>query len=112
MKHDEAQIGLPIAASAGFFAAATPMPRSIIRVALYVLQFFGLFWLARHLTRRGLRIICYHGFAVTDEYKYRSTLFIRDELFRRRINYLSRQSRNHTGKFRQTLSSAVRAIFG
>jgi hypothetical protein len=36
VKHDEAQIGLPIAASAGLFAAATPMPRSIIRVALSI----------------------------------------------------------------------------
>ena len=35
-----------------------------------------------------MRIICYHGFAVTDEYKCRRMLFIRDELFRRRINYL------------------------
>jgi peptidoglycan/xylan/chitin deacetylase (PgdA/CDA1 family) len=50
----------------------------------------GLFRLARYITRDGLRIICYHGFAVADEYKYRSKLFIRDELFRRRIAYLQR----------------------
>jgi peptidoglycan/xylan/chitin deacetylase (PgdA/CDA1 family) len=37
-----------------------------------------------------LRIICYHGFAVAEEYKFRSTLFIRDELFRKRIRYLKR----------------------
>ena len=40
------------------------------------------------MTRDGLRIICYHGVAVAEEYKYRSRLFIRKELFRRRIEYL------------------------
>lgn len=90
MKQNAAQIGLPLAASLGLFAAATPVPRSVIRIALHFMQFFGLFRLARYLTRHGLRIICYHGFAVADEYKYRSTLFIRDELFRRRIDYLKR----------------------
>jgi peptidoglycan/xylan/chitin deacetylase (PgdA/CDA1 family) len=90
MKHEAAQIGLPLATSLGLFAAANSIPRPIIRVALYVMQFLGLFRLARCLTRRGLRIICYHGFAVAEEYKWRSTLFIRGELFRRRIDYLKR----------------------
>src|SRR5215469_1567915 len=90
MKQNAAQIGLPLAASLGLFAAATPVPRSVIRIALHFMQFFGLFRLARYLTRHGLRIICYHGFAVADEYRYRSTLFIRDDLFRRRIDYLKR----------------------
>jgi peptidoglycan/xylan/chitin deacetylase (PgdA/CDA1 family) len=67
-----------------------PIPRSIIRFALYLIKYMGLFRVARYLTRRGLRIVCYHGFAVAEEYKYRSTLFIRDEFFRTRIDYLKR----------------------
>jgi peptidoglycan/xylan/chitin deacetylase (PgdA/CDA1 family) len=55
------------------------------------MKFLGLFRLARHVTGHGLRIICYHGFAVADEYKYRSTLFIRDDFFRKRVEYLRRE---------------------
>jgi peptidoglycan/xylan/chitin deacetylase (PgdA/CDA1 family) len=91
MRHDVAQAGLPLAESFGLLAGATSMRRSMIRCALHLCDFLGLFRLARYLTRDGLRIICYHGFAVADEYKYRSTLFIKEELFRRRIEYLKRE---------------------
>jgi peptidoglycan/xylan/chitin deacetylase (PgdA/CDA1 family) len=67
------------------------IPRPVIRAALYGIRFLGLFRVARYLTRGGLRIICYHGFALADEHKYRSTLFIKAELFRRRLNFLKRQ---------------------
>src|SRR5438132_7107803 len=91
MKHEAAQVGLPLAINVGLFAAATPIPRSIIRFALYLMKFSGLFRLARHLTRHGLRIVCYHGFAVAEEYKYRKTLFIREDFFRKRVEYLRRE---------------------
>ncbi len=91
MKQDAAQAGLPLAICIGLFAAAAPIPRSLIRFALYLMKFLGLFRLARRVTRHGLRIICYHGFAVGEEYKYRSTLFIRDDFFRRRVEYLRRE---------------------
>jgi peptidoglycan/xylan/chitin deacetylase (PgdA/CDA1 family) len=55
------------------------------------MKFLGLFRLARHVTRHGLRIICYHGFAVAEEHKFRSTLFIRDDFFRKRMEYLRRE---------------------
>jgi peptidoglycan/xylan/chitin deacetylase (PgdA/CDA1 family) len=55
------------------------------------MRFLGFFRLARHVTRHGLRIICYHGFAIAEEYKYRSTLFIRDDFFRKRVEYLRRE---------------------
>jgi peptidoglycan/xylan/chitin deacetylase (PgdA/CDA1 family) len=55
------------------------------------MKLFGLFSIARYITRNGLRIICYHGFAVAEEYKFRGRLFIRKELFRRRIEYLQRK---------------------
>jgi len=91
MKHDAALVGLPLALCIGLFTTAAPIPRSIIRFALYLMKFLGLFRLARHVTRHGLRIICYHGFAVAEEYKYRSTLFIRDDFFRKRVEYLRRE---------------------
>src|ERR1700751_511898 len=91
MKHDAALVGPPLAICIGLFATAVPIPRSIIRLALYLMKFLGLFRLARHVTGLGLRIICYHGFAVAEEYKYRSTLFIRADFFRRRVEYLKRQ---------------------
>jgi peptidoglycan/xylan/chitin deacetylase (PgdA/CDA1 family)/SAM-dependent methyltransferase len=65
--------------------------RRVIRFALTLAKCFGLFRAARYLTRDGLRILCYHGFAVAEEYEYRSRLFIRRELFRRRIEYLQRE---------------------
>ena len=48
----------------------------------------GLFHLSRHLTRRGLRILCYHGFAVGDEGAFRPLLFISPETFERRLRML------------------------
>ena len=91
MKHDSALVGLPLAICIGLFASAAPISRSIIRLVLYLMKFLGLFRLARHVTGHGLRIICYHGFAVAEEYKYRSTLFIRDDFFRKRVEYLRRE---------------------
>jgi peptidoglycan/xylan/chitin deacetylase (PgdA/CDA1 family) len=91
MKHHAALVGLPLAVSMGLFATAASIPRPIIKFALYLMKFLGLFRLARHVTRHGLRIICYHGFAVGEEYKYRSTLFIRDDFFRKRVEYLRRE---------------------
>jgi peptidoglycan/xylan/chitin deacetylase (PgdA/CDA1 family) len=91
MKHEAAQVGPPLAIYTGFLASATRIPRSIIRFTLYLMKYSGFFRLARHITRRGLRIICYHGLAVADEYEYRSTLFIRDVFFRRRIEHLKRE---------------------
>ena len=91
MKHDAALGGPPLAICIGLFATGAPVSRSIIRFALYLMKFLGLFRLARHVTRHGLRIICYHGFAVAEEYKYRRTLFIRDDFFRSRMEYLRRE---------------------
>src|SRR6516164_8282785 len=75
----------------GLFVGQVSIPLTILRSALIVAKFFGLFQIARYMTNDGLRIICYHGIAVAEEYKYRSRLFIRKELFRRRIEYLRRK---------------------
>src|SRR5437868_9948535 len=91
MKHNVSQVGLTLATCIGLFVAAPPIPRSVIRLVLYLAKYLGLFRLARRLTGCGLRIICYHGFAVAEEYKYRSTLFVREEFFRKRVEYLKRE---------------------
>jgi peptidoglycan/xylan/chitin deacetylase (PgdA/CDA1 family) len=48
----------------------------------------GLFWIARRLTRSGLRILCYHGFALEDESSFHPKLFITAETFKKRLRYL------------------------
>jgi len=88
MKHDFMRTGLPVAPLLGLFAGRISLPPAILRSLLVVVKFLGLFRVARYMTRDGLRIICYHGVAVAEEYKYRSRLFVRKELFRRRIEYL------------------------
>jgi peptidoglycan/xylan/chitin deacetylase (PgdA/CDA1 family) len=91
MKHDWARMGPPLASAIGLFAGTLPIQRLIMLCGLHILNILGVFKVARYLTRSGLRIICYHGFAIAEEYKYRGTLFIRDELFRRRMKYLQRK---------------------
>lgn len=90
MKSSVLQTALPFASTVGLLAHGAPIPRSVIRAVLYIMRFLGLFRVGRYLTRGGLRIICYHGFALADEHRYRSTLFIKPELFRRRLQYLKR----------------------
>jgi len=54
-----------------------------------VSRFAGLFRLARRLTRRRLRILCYHGFATGDVLEFRPGLFISPETFERRLSFLA-----------------------
>src|SRR6266852_3820644 len=70
MKHDLIRFGLAITSALGLFAGKTPIGPAIFRCALRVIKLLGLFSLARYVTRDGLRIICYHGFAVAEEYKF------------------------------------------
>jgi len=57
-------------------------------VLLKVSKLLGLFWIARRITRRRLRILCYHGFELKDESQFRPKLFIRCDTFRNRLDYL------------------------
>ena len=91
MKNDFMRLGLRLAPLLCLFAGQVSIPPTILRSALIVAKFIGLFQIARYMTHDGLRIICYHGIAVAEEYKYKSRLFIRKELFRRRIEYLRRK---------------------
>jgi len=64
--------------------------RSAKLLLLYVARTLGLFRLARLVTRRELRILCYHGFQLADEASFRPQLFISRESFERRIAALRR----------------------
>jgi len=50
---------------------------------------FGLFGLARRLTRSRLRILCYHGFVLDDEDRFRGSLFVSRNFLERRMRYLA-----------------------
>jgi peptidoglycan/xylan/chitin deacetylase (PgdA/CDA1 family)/SAM-dependent methyltransferase len=91
MKRDLVRFAVPLDNCRSLFGGSAPTAREAIRFALTLAKCLRLFRLARYLTRGGLRILCYHGFAVAEEYKYRGRLFIRRELFRRRIEYLQRE---------------------
>lgn len=57
---------------------------------LWVCRRLGLFLAARWLTRRQLRILCYHGFAFGDEASFRPKLFISPQRFEERLAALRR----------------------
>lgn len=60
-----------------------------IKLGLYhACKWLGLFAIASVLTKRGLRILCYHGFALSDESSFRPKLFIEPDTFRKRMRHL------------------------
>lgn len=48
-------------------------------------KFSGLFLLSRYCMRRKLLILCFHGFELDDESRFRPKLFMRPEVFRGRL---------------------------
>ena len=64
---------------------------TIRSLALYAFRAVGGFALAQILTRSQLRILCYHGFAVGDEYKVAPQMFMRGQTFDRRMAILKRR---------------------
>ncbi|PLK26331.1 polysaccharide deacetylase family protein [Novosphingobium sp. TH158] len=67
------------------------MKRALIRTAYRIGKLAGLFALARRITRRRLRILCYHGFTLDDEAAFRPSLFISGETFARRMRTIARK---------------------
>ena len=61
------------------------------QVLLHASKWLGLFRLARLLGPPGLRILCYHGFAMDDEAAFRPKLFIRPATFEERLRFLSKK---------------------
>lgn len=64
--------------------------RCIKRHVYRACKAIGLFRLARRATRRGLRILCYHGFSVFDEHDFLPRTFIRAQTFEKRLAYLKK----------------------
>ncbi len=61
------------------------------QLLLHVSKWLGLFSVARLLSPPGVRILCYHGFAMDDEASFRPKLFIRPSTFERRLRFLSQK---------------------
>jgi peptidoglycan/xylan/chitin deacetylase (PgdA/CDA1 family) len=62
---------------------------SLKRLFLRFSKSLGLFELARTIQRRGVRILCYHGFAIDDEALFRPKLFILRSTFEKRLLFLA-----------------------
>jgi peptidoglycan/xylan/chitin deacetylase (PgdA/CDA1 family) len=63
-----------------------------VKTAIYALaKRTGLFALARRLTRKQLRILCYHGTSMRDESAFRPGLFIDPDVFEKRLQTLRDQ---------------------
>jgi len=60
------------------------------RALLYIARALGAFRLSRRLTRHELRILCYHGFSVGNEFLRLPGMFMRAETFARRMAILER----------------------
>lgn len=59
-------------------------------VLLTVIRWFGLFSLAKIITARRPRILCYHGIAVDDEYQFSPGVFMRSDTFARRMALIAK----------------------
>lgn len=64
--------------------------RNVKLAILFVCKVAGLFRLSRWMTRGYLKILCYHGFELVDESRFRSKLFIKSEQFDRRLETIKR----------------------
>jgi peptidoglycan/xylan/chitin deacetylase (PgdA/CDA1 family) len=77
-----------------------------LKVALlHAMKLLGGFAIARHVTRGGLRIICWHSVACADEHLFRPSIFITPLELRRRVAWLK-----HRGLPILALDEAVRRL--
>jgi len=60
-------------------------------LALYVARTLGVFAVAQYLTRKRLRILCYHGLSIGDEHEVVPYMFMRKETFERRMQILKKR---------------------
>jgi peptidoglycan/xylan/chitin deacetylase (PgdA/CDA1 family) len=61
------------------------------RILFHSIKLLGGFAIAQRLTRGQLRILCYHGFSVTDEHVLDPYVFMRPQTFERRMRILRRR---------------------
>jgi peptidoglycan/xylan/chitin deacetylase (PgdA/CDA1 family) len=71
------------------FIAGDRVHRAAKRALFHVARAVGLFRLTRRLTRKGLRILCYHGVAMDDEAQFSPHTFITPETLRERLDFLA-----------------------
>jgi peptidoglycan/xylan/chitin deacetylase (PgdA/CDA1 family) len=64
--------------------------RNLKLSVLFTCKTLGIFRIARWLTRRRLRILCYHGFAIGDQAAFRPKMFMTSEKFEKRLEWLRR----------------------
>ncbi len=66
------------------------MTARTLKIGLLILcKWCGLFALARLCTRSRLRVLCYHGFAETDEDAWAGGIMMRPDTFARRLRFLA-----------------------
>ena len=58
------------------------------RVLFHCIRLVGGFSIAQRITRKQLRILCYHGFSIADEHELAPYVFMRTETFARRMRIL------------------------
>lgn len=66
------------------------MRKAALAVILRLAKSTGMFALARRLTARDLRILCYHGAALHDEHQFSPGLFMSGQTFAARMDFLAR----------------------
>lgn len=64
------------------------MRTEVKRAVLHLSKWLGLFYVARALTRRDLRILCYHNTTADSEHRHLPKLFIRASTLEKRLRYL------------------------
>ena len=63
--------------------------RGLKRSAFRALRAMGAYSLAERLSSHGLKILCYHGISVVDEHGFKPGLFMRNEIFAARMDWLA-----------------------
>lgn len=58
-------------------------------IFLNLSKLMGLFYVSRQITKKGLRILCYHNFGDSDEVAWHPKLFITPDTFLNRMQYLN-----------------------
>ena len=63
---------------------------SVKLIILYLAKYLGLFHYSKRKTRRGLQILCYHGFSLADEHEFRPKLFMTAATLEKRLAVLKK----------------------
>src|SRR3984885_386253 len=61
------------------------------RGLFHCIRLLGGFAIAQRITRTQLRILCYHGFSISDEHELAPYVFMRTETFARRMRILRKR---------------------